>query len=174
LHVTHDFIEAGTLGDLAMVLDGGRLSQVGTPDAIFRKPASAAVADFIGAENVYSGNIARAETANNDDIATLTFFRRWTHTRWRWGSSKAGLGMRSCVVKTSCWRDNVPVPSFRAQRARGSHRRGRAEWSARACHHRRRHVHDGGDRDAGVCDIVGLAAGESVVASIKATAVHLC
>ena len=72
LHVTHDFVEAGTLGDLAMVLDGGRLSQVGTPDAIFRKPASGAVADFLGAENVYSGRIARA--ASDDDIATLTFF----------------------------------------------------------------------------------------------------
>ena len=74
LHVTHDFIEAGTLGDLAMVLDSGRLSQVGTPDTIFRKPASAAVADFIGAENVYSGTIARVETASNDDIAALTFY----------------------------------------------------------------------------------------------------
>lgn len=60
LHVTHDFIEAGTLGDVALVLDGGVVRQTGTPDSLFRTPASGAVAEFLGAENVFSGTVDRA------------------------------------------------------------------------------------------------------------------
>jgi molybdopterin-binding protein len=55
LQVTHDFHEAGLLGDVGVVLDRGRVLQVGQPVELFRKPASAVVADFLGAENVYAG-----------------------------------------------------------------------------------------------------------------------
>ena len=58
LQVTHDFIEAGTLGDVAIVLGEGTLAQVDAPDVLFRKPASVAVADFLGFENVFSGQIS--------------------------------------------------------------------------------------------------------------------
>src|SRR5690606_28275472 len=50
LHVTHDFAEAGVLGDLLVVLEGGRVRQVGAPAEVFRRPASSAVAEFLGAE----------------------------------------------------------------------------------------------------------------------------
>ena len=60
LQVTHDFIEAGTLGDVAVVLSDGCVAQVDPPDVLFRKPATASVADFLGFENVFSGQIARA------------------------------------------------------------------------------------------------------------------
>ena len=63
LHVTHDFIEAGTLGDVAVLLENGAVLQSGTPDELFRTPASAAVAEFLGAENVFSGVIDRAAEA---------------------------------------------------------------------------------------------------------------
>jgi molybdopterin-binding protein len=55
LQVTHDFAEAGLLGDVAVVLDGGRIVQQGDPEEVFRKPASPYIADFLGAENVYGG-----------------------------------------------------------------------------------------------------------------------
>jgi molybdate/tungstate transport system ATP-binding protein len=55
LHVTHDFAEAGLLGDVAIMLDHGRVLQQGTPEEIFRKPANPYVADFLGAENVFDG-----------------------------------------------------------------------------------------------------------------------
>ena len=60
LQVTHDFIEAGTLGDVAVVLSDGSVAQVDPPDVLFRKPATASVADFLGFENVFSGQIAVA------------------------------------------------------------------------------------------------------------------
>ena len=55
LQVTHDFHEAGLLGDVGVVLDRGRLLQVGKPEDLFRHPASPVVADFLGAENVFAG-----------------------------------------------------------------------------------------------------------------------
>jgi len=55
LQVTHDFHEAGLLGDVGVVLDRGRVLQVGKPEDLFRRPASPVVADFLGAENVLAG-----------------------------------------------------------------------------------------------------------------------
>jgi len=56
LQVTHDFAEAGLLGDVAIMLDKGRVVQKGTPEDVFRKPASPYIADFLGAENVFAGS----------------------------------------------------------------------------------------------------------------------
>jgi molybdate transport system ATP-binding protein/molybdate/tungstate transport system ATP-binding protein len=55
LQVTHDFAEAGLLGDVAIMLDRGRVLQQGDPEQVFRKPASPYIADFLGAENVFAG-----------------------------------------------------------------------------------------------------------------------
>jgi molybdopterin-binding protein len=55
LQVTHDFAEAGLLGDVAIMLDRGRVLQAGDPEKIFRRPASPYIADFLGAENVFAG-----------------------------------------------------------------------------------------------------------------------
>jgi molybdopterin-binding protein len=56
LHVTHDFDEAGLVGDVAILLDKGRLLQSGDPAELFRKPATPYVASFLGAENIYTGS----------------------------------------------------------------------------------------------------------------------
>jgi ABC-type sugar transport system ATPase subunit len=48
VYVTHDQIEALTLGDRVAILSGGVLQQVGTPEAIYRQPANRFVARFIG------------------------------------------------------------------------------------------------------------------------------
>lgn len=55
LQVTHDFTEAGLLGDVAILLDTGRVLQSGPPERVFREPASPYIAEFLGAENVYAG-----------------------------------------------------------------------------------------------------------------------
>ncbi|MFN2565732.1 MAG: ATP-binding cassette domain-containing protein [Gemmatimonadaceae bacterium] len=60
LQVTHDFAEAGLLGDIAILLDRGRVLQQGAPEFVFRHPASPYVAEFLGAENVFAGE-AKAE-----------------------------------------------------------------------------------------------------------------
>jgi len=72
LQVTHDFSEAGLLGDVAIMLDKGRVVQKGTPEDVFRKPASPYIADFLGAENVFAGSARpiKAEPPDWLDAAT--------------------------------------------------------------------------------------------------------
>ncbi len=48
VYVTHDQIEAMTLGSRIAVMKGGVLQQIGTPDEIYRTPANTYVAGFIG------------------------------------------------------------------------------------------------------------------------------
>lgn len=57
LQVTHDFTEAGLLGDVAILIDGGRVLQSGPPERLFREPASPYIAEFLGAENVFAGEV---------------------------------------------------------------------------------------------------------------------
>ena len=48
VYVTHDQVEAMTLGDRIDVMSGGKLLQLGTPQKIYRRPANVFVAGFIG------------------------------------------------------------------------------------------------------------------------------
>ena len=55
VYVTHDQAEAMSLGDRIVVMDRGRVAQVGTPREIYFKPKEAFVADFIGTMNRIKG-----------------------------------------------------------------------------------------------------------------------
>jgi multiple sugar transport system ATP-binding protein len=59
VYVTHDQVEALTLGDRVAVLRDGELQQVGTPDEVYGRPANRFVARFIGspAMNVFAGRL---------------------------------------------------------------------------------------------------------------------
>ena len=48
VYVTHDQLEAVTLGDRIAVMRGGRIQQVGTPAALYEHPVNLFVAGFIG------------------------------------------------------------------------------------------------------------------------------
>ena len=48
VYVTHDQVEAMTMADEVVVMRGGEIMQMGAPDAIYDRPASLFVADFIG------------------------------------------------------------------------------------------------------------------------------
>ena len=48
IYVTHDQVEAMTLADRMMVLNAGRVEQIGTPLDVYSRPASTFVAGFIG------------------------------------------------------------------------------------------------------------------------------
>ncbi|HHC29696.1 MAG TPA: TOBE domain-containing protein, partial [Rhodobacterales bacterium] len=49
IYVTHDQVEAMTLADRIVVINEGRIEQIGTPSEIYNSPASTFVASFIGA-----------------------------------------------------------------------------------------------------------------------------
>ena len=57
VYVTHDQREALALADRVIVMAGGKIQQVGTPEEIYEQPATEFVADFIGRCNLLSGEV---------------------------------------------------------------------------------------------------------------------
>jgi spermidine/putrescine transport system ATP-binding protein len=58
-YVTHNQEVAMTLSDRLAVMNEGRIEQVGTPEEVYREPASEFVADFIGDTNLFDGIAAK-------------------------------------------------------------------------------------------------------------------
>jgi iron(III) transport system ATP-binding protein len=52
VYVTHDQAEALAISDVVVVMNQGRIEQIGTPTDLYRRPASHFVADFIGEANL--------------------------------------------------------------------------------------------------------------------------
>jgi len=172
LQVTHDFGEAGTLGSLAILLDDGRLVQAAPPQVLFSHPPTAAAAEFLGAENVYSGSATTLQEGAADEMGTQLF---------RAGSlSLVGLGESGAVAHAVVRGEDVvlsrerPGPSSARNVLEGTI----AEIVASGA--LARVTVDVGEHalvatvTAGSVTELGLAVGQPVVASIKATAVHLC
>src|SRR5947207_11806796 len=62
IYVTHDQTEALALSDRIAVLSHGRIEQIGTPDEIYERPASAFVAEFIGSSNLLPVRIVERDS----------------------------------------------------------------------------------------------------------------
>jgi iron(III) transport system ATP-binding protein len=58
IFVTHDQEEALSIGDRLLVLNQGRLEQVGTPEEIFQRPATRFVAEFMGQTDFLPGQVS--------------------------------------------------------------------------------------------------------------------
>lgn len=72
VYVTHDQSEAMALSDRVIIMNQGKIEQVGTPEEIYQQPTSEFVADFIGTANFAEGtvkevkkNVAAVEMLNN-------------------------------------------------------------------------------------------------------------
>ena len=75
LYVTHDQVEAMTLGQRMIVMNAGRAEQIGTPAEVYGRPATTFVAGFIGSPpmNLFSGKVSsdgtRFELGNDASVA---------------------------------------------------------------------------------------------------------
>jgi ABC-type sugar transport systems, ATPase components len=65
VYVTHDQVEAMTLADRIVVLNAGRVEQVGTPEELYERPQSLFVAGFIGSPKM---NLLKAEDGTTTGI----------------------------------------------------------------------------------------------------------
>lgn len=63
IYVTHDQQEAYAIGDRLVVMNRGRIEQVGTPQQVYRAPANAFVARFLGFQNLLPATAAPGEPA---------------------------------------------------------------------------------------------------------------
>jgi multiple sugar transport system ATP-binding protein len=73
IYVTHDQVEAMTMGDRVAVMDRGVLQQIGTPRTLYDEPANLFVAGFIGSPSM---NLMGGRLAGGRDGPTLTLGRR--------------------------------------------------------------------------------------------------
>ena len=59
IYVTHDQEEALTLSDTIVVMNEGKIQQIGTPTDIYNEPQNSFVADFIGESNILNGKMIK-------------------------------------------------------------------------------------------------------------------
>ena len=68
IFVTHDQEEALTMSDKIVVMNGGEIQQVGTPEEIYNEPPNRFVANFIGESNIIPGVMLEDYKVRFDDI----------------------------------------------------------------------------------------------------------
>jgi len=76
IYVTHDQTEAMAMSDRIVVLSAGKVVQVGTPEDIYRRPATRFVADFIGGANLVSGRVVSLEPGRLQGSGGIPFDAR--------------------------------------------------------------------------------------------------
>jgi molybdopterin-binding protein len=181
LQVTHDFAEVGLLGDVAIMLDGGRVLQQGDPEAVFRKPASPYIADFLGAENVFSGEARpiRAEppdwveSANGEYVQHAVAFTTGSLTFYALGDVVPGP--THAVIRA----EEISLSAEPAHSSVQNQFRGRILEVIPAGALTRVTVDVSGTPVVAAVTArsvreLALQVGSEVVAGFKATAVHLC
>jgi molybdopterin-binding protein len=183
LQVTHDFTEAGLLGDVAILLDAGRVLQSGRPEDVFRRPASPYVAEFLGAENVFAGT-GRILPDDSPD---------WTGGDGPVVSGHHAVEFRTGPLTIYAVANSVENPGYAVIRAEEILLSLEPEESTSARNHFRGHITeistlgaltrvslevDGATLVAALttrsAQELSLAVGVEAYASFKAMAVHLC
>jgi molybdopterin-binding protein len=183
LQVTHDFTEAGLLGDVAILLDAGRVLQSGPPERVFREPASPYIAEFLGAENVFAGEVRVLSDAAPDWLASepaalagghrAIEFRTGALTLYTVGDANDGAGY-AVIRAEEVLLSSTPGTSSARNRFEGTV----VEVAALGALTRAVVDIDGTPLVAALttrsAQELALAEGKRVWASFKAMAVHLC
>ncbi|MBL8579482.1 MAG: ABC transporter ATP-binding protein [Mesorhizobium sp.] len=92
IYVTHDQVEAMTLADRIVVLNEGRIEQIGSPRELYRQPANRFVAGFIGAPRMNFAPVtatARSETVRLTGPGGLDL-----GVAGNWSATAASIGVR--------------------------------------------------------------------------------
>jgi len=71
IYVTHDQKEALAVADRIAVMQKGRLLQLGSPREVYRRPASRAVAEFLGETNLVAGQVVAADASGVEIACSL-------------------------------------------------------------------------------------------------------
>ena len=71
VYVTHDQSEAFAISDRIVVMNAGRVEQIGTQTDIYLRPETRFVAEFIGANNGLEGTVASVDSAGKEARATV-------------------------------------------------------------------------------------------------------
>jgi iron(III) transport system ATP-binding protein len=77
LYVTHDQSEAMALSDRVVVMDHGRIQQIGSPEEIYRYPANRTVAAFFGTPNLLEANVETCARLDGRRVRLEVVGRGW-------------------------------------------------------------------------------------------------
>ena len=146
IYVTHDQVEAMTLSDRIVIMRDGYIEQVGTPDEVFKRPATRFVAGFIGSPpmNLLDATIddGRLRFANGDSVAaaaavqaaSVAAGRKWRSACGPDDIYPSGHGLHS-GEEADVHKIELPVVDHRAARQRdaGLRRVRQAAIGCRAC-----------------------------------------
>ncbi|WGD30539.1 ABC transporter ATP-binding protein [Ancylobacter sp. WKF20] len=98
LYVTHDQDEALVLADRIVVMNKGRIEQIGTPEEVYRTPATRFVGSFIGIANLLDGDIVSVDRAGERVLVALDIGGRiWSRAPQAW-LANAAAGSRASVL----------------------------------------------------------------------------
>jgi multiple sugar transport system ATP-binding protein len=106
VYVTHDQVEAMTLGDRIAVMSGGKVEQFGTPEDIYARPATKFVAEFIGSPAMNMIPAVRSGTgiaANGVDLPLTPAQREALQAN---STAKLTYGLRPEALQLSA--DGIP------------------------------------------------------------------
>ena len=79
LYVTHDQVEAMSISDRVVVMNQGKIEQIGTPESIFAAPETSFVADFMGFDNHFSATVVSVR----DSKLTVNWGGDLIELQWR-------------------------------------------------------------------------------------------
>ena len=101
IYVTHDYIEALSLGDRIMILNEGELLQIGTPEEVFNNPVNLEVARQVGqpAINTFDCTIKKGEKgfylqSNNEQSISFQILPQQQKLLEKYGKERVILGIR--------------------------------------------------------------------------------
>ena len=96
VYVTHDQTEAMTMATKIVLMDDGKIQQVGKPDEFYNKPANIFVAKFIGSPtmNIIDGNIKSGKFVSSDGIINVKPSKEDEEILNSYEGKKVSLGIR--------------------------------------------------------------------------------
>ena len=108
VYVTHDQLEAMTLGDRCLVLKGGNIQQIGTPFELYNSPSNIFVASFIGTPsmNLLKGILTSSLEFTFGDKYKLPLPGKFEEDLKEYRSREIGLGIRPEDVRISAQSQN--------------------------------------------------------------------
>ncbi|HEX6965165.1 MAG TPA: sn-glycerol-3-phosphate ABC transporter ATP-binding protein UgpC [Gemmatimonadaceae bacterium] len=117
IYVTHDQVEAMTLGERIVVLNEGRVQQIDTPLALYERPRNTFVATFMGSPpmNLLPGELRITDGVvcyrSRGGAVTLTLAPQWAPRVAAWGGREVLLGIRPEDVRVSPSSDATSAPA---------------------------------------------------------------
>lgn len=122
IYVTHDQSEALAMSDRVVLLNGGRIEQVDTPEALYHRPRTRFAADFIGNANVFEGRVIGQDSPGHWRIETPAGIFACAFEREPQGAQVA-----------LCWRPEHAVIGETGIEARVLHRAFQGHFTDLAC-----------------------------------------